>query len=388
MSLDIGLLPPEISLAPASHAENRVDSESALLEQLAFQHGQVYDSYLACEPERQHFWSADRSGVITYVRIGGHLKVGGGLLAAQIDRPQLLDEFLEFVSQNHKSAVFFNITDTDLPLFQERGIQVTKWGEDAIIYLTRWTCQGKAYEWLRRQRNYCTRHKVRCVEWHPHQCSPDEWQATREVLVSINADSLQFKPQSREMRFFQGHLDFNNLGRKRIFLARSEDGQGRIEAFVVANPYQSGTAWSYEIFRHRQDALRGVVPHLELAVIDLLKAEGVEQVSLCLIPGLNCQPVRSGDSGLVRRCLNWTARHLNFIYDCAGLYHHKSRFRPQLESRYVCAYPRVSAMTFLTTVHLTGLLRVCPVKVVKLMWCHMMNKSRSTLPKVSGPHAK
>ena len=300
----------------------------------------------------------------------------------------MLDEFLRFVDQNHKSAVFFNITDTDLSLFQERGIQVTKWGEDATIDLTSWTCQGKAYEWLRRQRNYCTRHKVRCVEWHPDRCSPDELQATREELVRINADSLQFKPQSREMRFFQGHLDFNNLGRKRIFLARADDGRGRIEAFVVANPYHSGTAWSYEIFRHRQDAVRGVVPHLELAVIDLLKAEGVEEVSLCLIPGLNCQPARSGDSGFVRGVLNWTARHLNSIYDCAGLYYHKSRFRPQLKSRYVCAYPRVSAMTFLTTVYLTGLLRVCPVKVVKLMWRHMMNKSRSTLPKLDEPHAE
>ncbi len=356
--------------------------EAALVEGLAYHHGQVYDSYLACEADRERFWSSDRSGVVTYVKVGAHLKVGGGLLAAREDKPRLLAEFLDFVSKNHKSAVFFNITDTDLPLFQQHGIQITKWGEDPLIDLADWNCQGKAFEWLRRQRNYVTRHKVRCSEWLPGQCSPDEFHATRNEMLTVANDSLKSKPQVREMRFFEGVLDFNNLGRKRIFLARSDEGLGRIEAFVVANPYQSGTGWAFEIYRHRQDSIRGVVPHLKLHAMDLLRAEGVNQVSLGLIPGLNCQSGRAGDSGITRRALQWSSRYLNFLFDNAGLHHYKSRFRPRLENRYVCAYPRVSIMTFVTTVYLLGFLCVSPMKAAKLAWRQITKRKNSPLARI------
>lgn len=383
MSVAARLSPQPIAPLSPFIARTKPVSDDYLLEDLAFQYGQVYDSYLACEAGRERFWSSEGAGAIAFVNVAGHLKVGGGLLAAAADRPRLLKEFLGFVSQKYKSAAFFNITDVDLPLFQEYGIQVTKWGEDTLIDLQDWSCQGKAFEWLRRQRNYCVRQKVSCAEWHPHQCLAGDFQATQAELREVVSDSLQFKPQSREMQFFVGQLDFQNLGRKRIFLARADEGRGRIEAVVVANPYQSGTAWAFEIFRHRRDAVRGVAPYLKQVVIEQLKAEGAQQVSLCLIPGLNCQTIRTGDSGLVRRALTWTSRHLNSLYDCSGLHHYKSRFRPRLENRYICTFPRVSPMSFLTTVHLTGLLRLSPVKVARLVWRHWMSRARTTLPKLA-----
>ncbi len=61
-----------------------------------------------------------------------------------------------------------------------------------------------------------------------------------------------------------------------------------------------------------------------------MKAEGIESVSLCLIPGLGCEEGLPGDSALIRRALCFGKRHLNFVFDFAGLYHFKSRFRPAL----------------------------------------------------------
>ncbi|WP_299469216.1 DUF2156 domain-containing protein [uncultured Gimesia sp.] len=350
--------------------------EDRYLECLAYEHGQVYDSYLACESNRNTFWSADRSGAISYVTVAGHLKVGGGLLAPQESKKSLLEQFLRLVKTNHKSAAFFNVTDVDLPLFQEFGMQVTKWGEDALLDLRDWDCRGKKFEWLRRQRNYCTRQEILCSEWEHKLSSVDEVMATRDELIQITKDSLSLKPQRQEMQFFQGNIDLDNLGRKRIFTARSARGMGRIEAFVVANPFQSGKGWAFEIYRYRQDSVRGALPHLKVAVIEAIKAEGAEQVSLCLIPGLNCSSSSSAEKTHSKRFISWAAGNLNSIYDCAGLAHYKTRFRPRLESRYICTFPKVSAASFLTTVHLSGLLRLSPTKVTKRLLNHVISKKR------------
>jgi phosphatidylglycerol lysyltransferase len=264
----------------------------------------------------------------------------------------------------------------DLPLFQEFGMQVTKWGEDALLDLRDWDCRGKKFEWLRRQRNYCTRQEILCSEWEHKLSSVDEVMATRDELIQITKDSLSLKPQRQEMQFFQGNIDLDNLGRKRIFTARSARGMGRIEAFVVANPFQSGKGWAFEIYRYRQDSVRGALPHLKVAVIEAIKAEGAEQVSLCLIPGLNCSSSSSAEKTHSKRFISWAAGNLNSIYDCAGLAHYKTRFRPRLESRYICTFPKVSAASFLTTVHLSGLLRLSPTKVTKRLLNHVISKKR------------
>jgi phosphatidylglycerol lysyltransferase len=357
--------------------------ESSPVERFAYHHGRVYDSYLACETDREQFWLSDRTGVVTYVKIGKHLKVGGGLLAAEKDKSRLLQEFLEHVRKKFRSAVFFNITDDDLPHFRRQGLQVTKWGEDALIDLDMWNCQGKAYEWIRRQRNYCIRQKVRCEEWRPENCSVNEYLATRDELLVVSKDSLKSKPQCRELRFFEGRLDFDNLGRQRFFLARSNDGFGRIEAFIVAIPYDSGKGWAFEMYRHRQDAIRGVVPYLKLATMEQLRSEGVEQVSLCLIPGLNCGSASVGDSRLIRNAISLGKRFVNPIFDLSGIYHYKSRFRPRLESRYVCAFPRSNVMTMITSMYLLGVFFVAPSKVISHAWRQIINQNRKSLAKTS-----
>jgi phosphatidylglycerol lysyltransferase len=97
-----------------------------------------------------------------------------------------------------------------------------------------------------------------------------------------------------------------------------------------------------------------------------MKAEGIESVSLCLIPGLGCEEGMPGDSALIRRALCFGKQHLNFVFDFAGLYHFKSRFRPRYESRYVCARPGLTAGTAIAFFRMSGVLSFDIKKVVKL----------------------
>src|SRR5271154_7149784 len=96
------------------------------LEDFAFRYGRCYDSYLALEPGRECFWSAQRLGVISYVRAGRYLHASGGLLAADEHKESRLAQFVAFADSNAYHLTFYNIANDDLPLLRQHGFQATK----------------------------------------------------------------------------------------------------------------------------------------------------------------------------------------------------------------------------------------------------------------------
>lgn len=353
-------------------------------EPFIFEHGQYYDSYLATEPGRSEFWSSNGQGLISYVVRRSHILVGGGLIAPNEQKPRLLRDFIEFANDKKLRIAFTNIGDEEIPLFREFGLQVSKWGEEPIVDLQSCDWKGKSFEWVRRQTNYCLRNGVRAFEVNPSNLSEEEWNSTFEEMLQVNAECLAAKSQRSEMRFYEGRIGEHQIGMRRVFLARSEEGLGRLEGFVVCNPMRGGTAWSTELYRRRQDATRGTVPFLFHSIQQQMKQEGVEQLNLCLDPGLRCGVRRRGDSPLVRLGMTWGSALMGCVFDIAGLRHFKSRFRPRYENRYVCAYPKVSIQTIRAFAEVSGLFDIDVKKLLKIS-ADRIHKftSRRTLAKVS-----
>jgi phosphatidylglycerol lysyltransferase len=177
-----------------------------------------------------------------------------------------------------------------------------------------------------------------------------------------------------------GTFDPHQLGRRRLFVARANRGKGRIEGLLVCNPYRAGAGWAFEIYRRRTDAVRGTIPFLMHEAIEILREEEVGEVSLCLVPGLRAATPLPGDSALARRALILSSRYFNFIFDAAGLYHYKSRFRPRFESRYLCARPALSVGSAWAFVRSLGVLDIAPSKLARIALMRARKRScRHTL---------
>src|SRR5262249_8521765 len=127
------------------------------VEEFAYRFGRGYDSYLILEPDREWFWSRDGRGLIGYVRLGRYVKVPGGLLADDEHKAGLLRGFWEFPRERRLRVCFYNICEDELPLFSKCGLQITKWGEEPLVDLQSCSWEGKAFEWVRRQTNFCRR---------------------------------------------------------------------------------------------------------------------------------------------------------------------------------------------------------------------------------------
>ncbi len=253
-----------------------------------------------------------------------------------------------------------------MPLFREHGFQVTKWGEEALIDLDACSWQGKAFEWVRRQSNYCQRKGLVVYEYLPGKLPATEATRLEDEMRDVASQALASRPQRGEVRFMEGSFDPERLGHRRLFMTRAEGGAGRVESLLVCNPGQAGALWAFELYRYRRDAVRGAVPYLMHQVMRQLKHEGAERISLCLIPGQNCGAPLEGDSRLTRWALMIGSRYFNFIFDTTGTAYFKSRFRPRYEPRYIAAWPRQTLSSAWAFVKATGVLELDYGKTLRL----------------------
>ena len=344
------------------------------LEELAFQHGQAYDSYLSTEGNLKQFWSSDRTSVVAYAKVGRFVHVQGGLLGPIERRSVLLREFAEFVQENRYVATFYNIGEADLPIFRRQGFQVTKWGEEPLIDLPKTTWSGHDFEWVRRQTNYCRRQKSVVTECCRDDYSEEEWSELMAEIRSVTTECLSTKPQQGDVKFFNGSVEPPSWDRRRLFVARSESGAGRIEGFLICLPFDGGQQYAIDTYRHRLDAPRGIVPFMIHQAVEHLKREGIRSVSLCLCPAVRYEQLPK-DSWIIRRCLQFGFNYASAFFDMPGEYHFKSRFRPRFVRRFICHYPNASAASMWSTVRLSGALKLDLQKLTQTVWRRFVRPS-------------
>ncbi len=334
----------------------------ALMENYAFSYGQTYDAYLATEDDRQYFWSPGRKGVVGFVRWHRVLNVLGGLLTSPEFEEELLESFLEFVRINRLTVNFFNLGRREEKLFRRHKFKINKCTEELIVRLDQVNWQGKAYEWLRRQENYCIRKHLRVEEIQPQ----DDPQFYREVIVpellEINREHLARTPHGRELIFFEGRFDPWSLRRRRLFVTFHRE---KIIAFVVCNPALAGDLWAIEIYRRRDEVPRGVMPYSMLQIMRQLKDEGVPYVSLSSVPFLRCGPPIKNDDLRFQGACQFFWHAMNWLFDVRGIYHFKSRFRPDYREMYVATYPQMSIISMFAMAASWQLFRISPWRLLR-----------------------
>jgi phosphatidylglycerol lysyltransferase len=340
------------------------------LRQCAREFGDTYASYLATQSDREYFWASGRCGVVAFLRLGRYVNVADGLLAKPADCERLLAEFLAFAEQNNWVVSFINVPRNEIKMYRRHGCQVTKCGEEPLVQLDRTDWQGKDSQWLRRQENYCKRRGVEVCEVNPDSTDPAYRDEVVPQLEEISRDHISMTLHRREMQFYVSHFSAHKLNGRRLFVAR----QGSlIIAFIVCNPGLDGDFWAVEVYRRRKDAVRGVIPFVIMHAMRLMKTEGVRYFSLSLAPFLRCNAIID-DSPVFRFVANSWWRYLNPIYDAQGIFHFKSRFRPDYREMYLATKPGVTIRSLLVIAYIWKLFHFNPLRLLK----RSMHRRRTT----------
>lgn len=276
-------------------------------------------------------------------------------------KPAFVNWLNEISSSHNKTVALYSVSSEDEPLFRDAGFQVNKFSEEPVIDLGEIDWKGKPFIWVRRQVNFCRRAGIEIIE----VSDPQQQAAISADLVEILKDDLSERTYCRPLKLLEGEFDPNAQLRRRLFIARNTE-TNQIEAFLSCSPMLNGTSWAFETYRKRKSATRGVTAFLFYEVINRFQREGVQNISLCQVPGrgVENESAEHGDSRVRWLLIQWYKR-LNFLFNTKGQDYFKSRFRPRYIDRYVCVTPKNTNASIVSFLKTAGALTPNPVNLTR-----------------------
>jgi phosphatidylglycerol lysyltransferase len=329
-------------------------SEKKQLELLAYSYGLAPESYDLATSTESVWRTTCHNAAMSLFPDGKYWHIPGGIISSDGTKQSIIHQLKQQAIKHKKLVAVYSVLQEDLPYYINAGFVVNKFGEEPIVNLSGLTWGGKDFEWVRRQTNYCERQGLEFLEI----TNPAELNQLSTELMQILHEDLQDRIYSRPLKLLEGIFNPTLFFRKRLFIARQKSTQ-RIEGFVACSPMADGQEWALESYRKRPSAPRGTTAYLFRKVMDQLKNEGVNQVSLCLIPGKGVELDQTQQTDkFLRLVLGIWYHRLNFLFNLKGQQYFKSRFRPAYRDRYLCVYPHNSLLSILSFVKKTGAL--CP----------------------------
>lgn len=358
-----GSIRPESQSHSSSHAR-RTSEDQLRIEDLAFRFGSAPESYDVANASSQVLWVPSEQGILHLHADRKTWHFPGGIIAGDESKPSIIAWLKQTAKEQRRTVAVYSVGVEDAPLFREAGFAVNKFGEEAMLDLGSLTWQGKPFEWVRRQTHFCKRNSLEVIEI----TGRNDQLLLSDELVAVFFDDLRGRVYSKPLRLLEGQFDPQSLGRRRLFIAFHPMKQ-RIEGFLVASPMENGTSWAFETYRKRKDATRGTIAYLFREVTDLLQRQGVQIVSLCLVPGRGIHLDRAAEADArVRWLLKMWYGRLNFLFNTAGQDYFKSRFRPRYVERFICVYPRNTLASIASFLKMSGALDISVRNLISELW--------------------
>lgn len=288
------------------------------LEMCVRAYGTNCTSYVLLEGTKDYFRSARVDGFIAYQIRTGVVVIGGDPVCAVADAPALLADFL--AASRGCAVCAYQVTPEFLEVFRQMGFGDVQVGNEAVFNLKQFTLAGGQMELVRAATNKARREGIRISEHHPFAAGAGMLNAE---LRAVSEEWLRNK-NNREMGFLLGGLGLERRSAKRYFIARSENGNGRVEGFIVCEPIYGRCGYYLDVTRRRSDAVRGTMELLTTEVFRALHAEGYAMASMGLAPLANIDDPDLKRHPRLTRLMRYAYEHVENAYDFKHLYRYKA----------------------------------------------------------------
>jgi len=238
----------------------------------------------------------------------------------------------------------YQVSPGMLEAFRQAGFADVQIGKEAVFALDQFTLSGGKMELVRAATNKARRAGVVVSEHHPF--APGA-QPINTELRDISREWLKEKG-NRELGFVLGSLGLERRSAKRYFIARAENGAGRIEGFIVCEPIYGRSGYYLDVTRRRSDAIRGTMELLTAEILRRLREEGFAMASMGVAPLALLDDPDLANHPLLTRLMRFVYQRVNTNYDFKRLYRYKAKYHPHAwEPRYFCFNQRRLSLNML-----------------------------------------
>jgi len=305
-------------------------TQHAQLDLWVRRYGTNSNSYVLLEGPKSYFTSPDVDGFLAYQISAGIALIAGDPVCAPGDARRLIHDFCSAVM---KPVGAYQVSPENLEAFRAEGFTDLQIGKEALFDLDQFSLCGGKMELVRAATNKARRAGVVVSEHDPFAFDADQ---LNEELREISREWLKSKG-NRELGFVLGSLGLERQSAKRYYVARSENGTGRIEGFIVCEPIFGRSGYYLDVTRRRPDAVRGTMELLTTEILRRLRVEGYEMASMGVAPLALLDDPDLADHPLVARLMRFVYQRVDTHYDFKRLYRYKAKYHPHAwEPRYFC----------------------------------------------------
>lgn len=276
--------------------------------------------YLSFKEEGTFFFSEDIKGMISYDYEGKRAMCIGD----PVCEPQHLEKFivayLEHCKQNRIKPIFNSTSKATVDILKKYNCSVLQYGQESILDLTEYTLAGGKKAALRRNFNSVEKSGVIVNEYIPQKYR--DFELEKEI---VELSDKWYADKEYRMNYTIGAIDFKTPYDRRFFYSRGKDGE--LLTFLTFLPYNQKTAYCVDIMLRALDGITGIMEHAIVSVVNIMKVEGLEELSLGIAPlsGINTNQLDTKKAEII---MNDIFHNTNFGYNFKNLYRYKKKFAP------------------------------------------------------------
>ena len=308
--------------APRSLPDASVRRSAA---ELVRRHGSDTLAYFKLRRDAHYLFSPDGRAFVGYRIENGVLLVSGDPVGPDDALPALATSVCRHSEQHGLELAALGASERMLPLWREAGLRTMYVGDEAIVDTRTFSLEGRS---IRKVRQSVSRLESAGYEAALVQVSEldDATTAELEHVSSLWRDGASERGFSMAM----DTLRCEERGDGSVLLAR--DADGTIRGFLHFVPAYGRPAMSLAAMRRDRETPNGLMEFLVVQSIELLRAEGVEELSLnfAAFARFMHRPRNPGE-----RLIGRLARLANPYFQIESLYRFNAKFYPRWEPRYL-----------------------------------------------------
>lgn len=282
------------------------------------------EAMLALLGDKRLLFSSNGKAFVMYQISGGSWVVMGDPVGPAEEWPDLLWQLRDMADRGQGRLLLYEISSAVLELAIGMGLQIVKFGEEAIVALTDFELDTPRLRSVRRAAHSIER---RGAEFRIVPAG-----AVPVILAELEAISCEWiiAKQHREKGFSLGWFNSDYISQFDVAVVRIN---GRIVAFANLWLTSNQSEASVDLMRHRNDAPAGTMDFLFVQLMLWAKRRKFERFSLGMAPLSGIDGRRLAPAWA--RLASFAFKHGERFYGFQGLRAYKDKFCPQWEPRYV-----------------------------------------------------